>query len=474
MSNFIMKKKLVLLLLVFAHGVLHAQTWQDTTVLVEKIFEKYKQTNPGCQLAISRHGKIVFSRAWGMANMEQQVPLTRESVIEAGSVSKQFTAAAILLLEQAGKLSLNDNVRKYIPELPDYGTPITLRHLMQHTSGIKDWGSLMALSDWPRGSKTYSNNDVLYLLSHQRTLNHQPGDEFLYSNSNYVLFSIIVERLSKMNLAEFTKINIFDPAGMKHTQWRNSLNKVVPNRATAYGKEGNIYFTDMPNETVYGNGGLLTTAEDLLAWNHYYLSGKLGNPSLLPKQLSKTALNSGRMNKYSAGLRIDSINGWNVIFHDGATAGYRANLEYYPELDLSIAWLANTSEFDGSPDGTAELRNLLVKTKSSGYQSQKNEFMMGSSRIEVPPIVKPQALNDYVGDYYSDEVEAKLKITVTDGKLIIHRYSNVDYTLIPVYKDAFKIQNSSVIVHFNRIKNNKVSNLKFTTARVRNVLFKKQ
>lgn len=540
-----MKTLLFTLLFLSISVPLTAQTKQDTLAQIEKIFERYKPTNPGCQLAISRNGQIFFSQAWGIADMEHQVPLTTQSIIEAGSVSKQFTAAAILLLEQEGKLSLADDVRKYIPELPNYTPPITLRHLMQHTSGIKDWGSVMALSDWPRGTKTYSNQDVLHILCRQKTLNHEPGDEYLYSNSNYVLFAIIVERVSGKSLAEFTRSSIFEPAGMKHTEWRADLKKIVVGRAIAYGENKGTYSSDMPNESVYGNGGLLTTAEDLLQWNNYYLSKKLGGPNLLDKQLTTTPLNNGRMNTYGAGLRIDSIRGWRVIMHDGATAGYRSSLEYYPDLGLSIAWLANTSEFDGKPDGLGELRQLLLANKSLERAYKKpdtitiaveklakytgwyrdirtniglclvikegklatnqgefltpisdNEFALGSARIEIQPssrqrllykrpadmivyeAVEPakvdrKTLDGYVGAYYSDETEANLTISQQSGKLIIHRYSNTNYTLIPTFKDAFAIQNSSVKVFFERDKNNRVVNLKFSTPRVRNVAFEK-
>src|SRR4026209_1459979 len=279
-----------------------AQSWQDTVARIEKIFARYKAGIPGAQLAIGRHGKVIFSKAWGMADMEHNVPLTTESISEAGSVSKQFTAAAILLLEQQGKLSLDDDVRKYVPELPDYGYKITLRQMMQHKSGIKDWGAVASIAGWPRSTKTYNNDDALYIISNQKTLNHKPGDEFLYSNSNYNLFAIIVQRVSGMSLADFTRKNIFDPAGMKHTQWRDNYKRIVPNRALAYSKSGTAYQTNMPNEYVYGNGGLLTTAEDLLIWNNYYLNGKLGNPSLLTKQLTTNPLNSGIMHSYAAGL----------------------------------------------------------------------------------------------------------------------------------------------------------------------------
>lgn len=540
-----MKKTLLLLLFLSVYVISNAQTWQDTVAMIEKIFERYKSANPGCQVAISRNGQVIFSRAWGMADMEHNVPLTTESIIEAGSVSKQFTAAAILLLEQRAKLSLNDDVRKYIPELPDYGMPITLRQMMQHTSGLKDWGSVMALAGWPRSTKTYNNDDALYVISRQHTLNHKPGDEYLYSNSNYNLFAIIVERVSGKTLDEYTRANIFQPAGMKHTEWRNNFKKIVPNRAIAYGKNFGTYYTEMPNEYVYGNGGLLTTAEDLLLWNNYYLSGKLGDPSLLPKQLSITPLNSGRMNYYGAGLRLDSIRGWQVIIHDGATAGYRATLEQYPALGLSVAWLANTSEFDGMPNGTAELRNLLIKntaperpykkldtvtvaadklaTYVSWYKDirtgsgllvflkegklnlnrggalipvSSNEFVIGPSKLEFQTgktkrllyktpsdtivyeaagdaIVNQQAFQDYIGEYYSDEAEAKLTVSLKEGRLVFHRDPKTDLLVTPTYKDAFDVVNSSVTLFFERDKRNRVTYLKLTTARARNVAFKK-
>src|SRR6187431_491241 len=171
-----MKKHIFSILFSAAYLFTAAQSWQDTLLHIEKIFSRYKPANPGTQLAISRHGTIIFSKAWGMADLEHNVPLTTESITEAGSVSKQFTAAAVLLLEQQGKLSIDDDVRKYIPELPDYGSTITLRHMMQHKSGLKDWGAVMAIAGWPRSTKTYNNDDALYVVCHQKTLNHKPGD----------------------------------------------------------------------------------------------------------------------------------------------------------------------------------------------------------------------------------------------------------------------------------------------------------
>jgi CubicO group peptidase (beta-lactamase class C family) len=280
-----MKKKFFLFITIYISIPCFAQTWQDTSNNIEKIFSRYKLQNPGCQLSVSRNGSIIFSKAWGMSDLENNIPLSSNSIIEAGSVSKQFTAAAILLLEQQRKLSLNDDVRKYIPELPDYGTVIKLKHMMHHTSGIKDWGSIAQITGWERGTKIYSNKDALEMIAQQKTLNNKPGDEFIYSNSNYNLFAIIVKRVSGISLAEFTQKYIFIPAGMKHTQCRDNFRRIVKNGAIAYQKTDTAYESDMPNEDAYGNGGLLTTTEDLLKWNTYYLSGKLGNDTLISAML---------------------------------------------------------------------------------------------------------------------------------------------------------------------------------------------
>lgn len=397
--------------------------WQENLKQIEKVLEKFKPENPGYQLSISRNGKIVFSKASGMANLEYNIPMTMESVIEAGSVSKQFTAAAILLLEQQGKLSTQDDIRKFIPELPDYGAQITLDHMMRHTSGLRDWGSIAAMSGWERSTKTYDNTDVLHIVARQKAVNFKPGERYLYSNSNYNLLAIVVERASGMSLADYSKKYIFEPAGMTRTEWRNNFKKVVKNRAFAYSKSGDAYLTTMPNENVYGNGGLLTTTDDLLKWNHYYLSGKFGSPSLLDKQIKTVPFNNGKMNEYAAGLVINTVRGWKAISHNGATAGYRANLEYFPELNLSIAWLNNSSEFDGGMPASVAVRNILVPDKSTPLVAA------------TPITVSPEKLKAYEGWYREDSWarNSGIKLLVKDGKLISSRGT----TFTPVSEDTF-------------------------------------
>ncbi|PZR26334.1 MAG: serine hydrolase [Citrobacter freundii] len=375
---------------------------------IEKIFAQYTAKEPGCQLSISYKGKLIFSKAWGMANLETGTPLTMNSVIEAGSVSKQFTAAAILLLEQQGKLSLEDDIRKYLPEIPDYGTLIKIKHLIHHTSGLKDWGTIAALTGFGRGSKSFRNEDALEIIAQQRTLNNVPGAEFIYSNSNYNLLAIIVQRVSGKSLADFTKEYIFTPAGMTRTQWRDNFRRVVPNRAVAYYKTGQGYESDMFYEDAYGNGGLLTTSEDLLKWNTFYLSGKFGQPSLLQKQITKDTLNDQRLNQYAAGLFIQTSKGKKVITHDGATGSYRCDLTYFPELDLSIAWLSNSSRFDTASRSIAgQVQDIFVPAVPAKP--------VAIQEVQVPL----ETLKNLTGWYQNTRLASGIQISIVEGHLVM-------------------------------------------------------
>lgn len=426
MKNIYVKRSLFLLCTIIPFASF-SQAFSDTANLIEKIFSRYTPQNPGCQLSISRNNAVIFSKAWGNADLENDVPLTTKSIIEAGSVSKQFTAAAILLLEQQGKVSVNDDVRKFIPEMPDYGTVIRIKHLIHHTSGVKDWGSIAQMTGWARGTKTYRNEDALEIIARQKTLNNVPGAEFLYSNSNYNLLAIIVQRASGMSLAAFTREYIFKPAGMTQTQWRDNYKRIVPNRSIAYEKVDSGYEADMPNEYVYGNGGLLTTTEDLLKWNTWYLSGKLGNPSLVQKQTAVDTFNNKLINYYAAGLFIQTTGGVKVIRHNGATGSYRCYLGYYPELKLSFAWLSNTSEFDTSKyNVVGEVEKLFVRKKVSLLSKKDEAFAVSLEKMKA-----------YSGWYRNERTAHGIQLVIKDGQLFLDN----KMPLKPVGGNVFKVQN---------------------------------
>ena len=399
---------------------LQAQTAKDTADKVEQIFARYKPQNPGAQLTVSKNGVILFSKAWGMANLENNIAMSMNNVTEAGSVSKQFTAAAILMLEAQTKLSLDDDIRKYIPEMPDYGVPITIKHLMHHSSGLRDWGSIAELAGWPRTTKTYHNEDALEIIVRQKTLNNKPGDEFGYSNSNFNLQGLIVERVSGMTLAEFCNKTIFTPAGMSQTEWRDNFKKIVPNRAIAYEKKSGTYYTDMPNEYVYGHGGLLTTTEDLCKWVDFYSSAKLGGPALLKKQIETDNFNDSTKNVYAAGLRILKAKGYDVYRHNGATASYRASLEYFPQVGLTIAGLSNTSEFDSSYDAFSQLEDIFLPAKSIAVKPA--ELKLDTAKLSL-----------FAGAYRSVKSGEGLKISFEKG-----RFFGNNFPLLAIAQNIFR------------------------------------
>src|SRR5690349_13195672 len=245
----------------------------------EKVTKAYVAPAPGCAAAVSLSGEVVFEKAFGLADMEHNVPNTAQTIFESGSVAKQFTAAALVLLQQDGKLSLDDPVRKYIPELPDYGAPLTIRHLLNHTSGLRDWGTVLGLTGAGRGDRVITQDLALDVITHQRALDFTPGSEYSYSNSGYTLAAIIIERVSKQKFPAFVEERLFKPLGMTNSSWRDDFQRIVPGRAQAYSRQGNgPWRLNMPFMNVYGNGGMLTTVGDWMKWNAMLDSQSLGAP----------------------------------------------------------------------------------------------------------------------------------------------------------------------------------------------------
>ncbi|MEX2571426.1 MAG: serine hydrolase [Gemmatimonadota bacterium] len=324
-------------------GPLAAQQSSSTTD-VDAVFARFAAPHsPGCAVAVARGGEPILSRAYGQADLEHAIPNTAETIFEAGSVSKQFTAAAIHLLAQEGRLSLNDDVRQYVPELPEYDDSITLRHLLTHTSGLRDWGSVASIEGWPRGSRVHTHEHMLDIAARQKSLNYPPGEYYSYTNTGYNLQALIVERVSGMPFAEFSRTRIFEPLGLTSTQWRDDYTRVVPGRAQAYSPDSGGYRLNMPFENVHGNGGLLTTVGDLVRWTELLHNGEIAGPEFSAAMQAQARLNSGRLIEYASGLYITDYRDIPEISHSGATAGYRAFLTRYPDQELSVALLCNAA-----------------------------------------------------------------------------------------------------------------------------------
>ena len=314
---------------------------QDKTAGIDRIFGWATPSTPGCSVAVADKGTLVATRAYGLADLERDVPITPDSVFDAGSVVKQFVAAATLLLVEEGRLSLTEDIHKYVPELPDYGHTITLDHLLTHTSGIRDWDGLMPL--------TNGKASALTLTLRQRALNFAPGDEWSYSNSGYVLLKEIVARTSGMSFGDFTRTRIFEPLGMKATRYVADLQEVVRNRALAYDKTGGRWRLDVQVANERGGGGaLLATAGDLILWNQALTDARLG--SFVTAKLQEPAtLANGRKLGYARGLFIDSNRGGHVVWHTGGAGGYKSVLARFIESGLSVAALCNAGDVS---DGT--------------------------------------------------------------------------------------------------------------------------
>ncbi|MDX1943410.1 MAG: serine hydrolase [Saprospiraceae bacterium] len=346
-------------------------SFQDTIARIDKLFENWNTDTPGGVLTVSRKGQIIYNKAFGMADLEHHIANTTETIFEAGSVSKQFTTTAIFLLAMEGKLSLDDEVRKYVPELPDYGDKLTIRHMIHHISGLRDWGSVASISGWGRGVRTHTHAHALEILSKQKALNFKPGDQYSYCNSGYNLMAIVVDRVSGMPFAEFCKQRIFEPMGMSNTQWRDDYRKIVHNRSIAYSRSNGAYLQDMPFEMVYGNGGLLTTTADLVKWNTHYKNPVIGGEKLVNMQMQQGKLNNNVIISYAGGIVINHYNNFTEINHSGATAGYRAWLAYYIEPDISIAFLSNEGNANPGRIG-AEVAEIFLGER------ENDEPMLGT------------------------------------------------------------------------------------------------
>jgi CubicO group peptidase (beta-lactamase class C family)/lysophospholipase L1-like esterase len=311
---------------------------------VDAQFSAWTSETPGCAVGVSKGGRILLERAYGMADLEHGVPNRSDTIFEAGSVSKQFTAAAVLLLARDGKLSLDDPVREYIPGLPDYAATVTIRQMLHHTSGLRDWGSIEWIAGWPRGTRVYTHAHVLDVLARQRRLNFAPGTRWSYSNSGYNLSAVLVSRVAGEPFADFTRKRIFEPLGMTRTSWRDDFTRVVRNRAVAYARSDGHYTQDMPFENVHGNGGLLTTVGDLLRWNENFVTPKVGDAGFIHLMQTSGILGSGRETGYAYGLALASYRGLAEVRHSGTTGSYRAYLSRFPENHLSVAVLCNAGD----------------------------------------------------------------------------------------------------------------------------------
>ena len=392
--------------LVFQAGVACARDADNTDrhPQVDQIFAPWKSTTtPGCAVGISRNGQLDYAQGYGMSNLEYEVPITPQSVFHVASISKQFTAFSIGLLAQEGKLSLKDDVRKYVPELPDFGKAITIDHLIHHTNGLREQGQLLNLAGW-RNDDLYTEGDVLWALSRQRQLNFAPGTEVVYGNAAYTLLAVILQRVSGQSLRDFADARIFKPLHMDDTRFLDDYAEIVPRRASAYSpRNGGGWATNVPHITHYGSTSLNTTVGDLLKWEQNLVDARVGGKPLMAMLQTPGRLNDGTGIGYGGGLRIGDYRGLRLISHDGADNGFRADALLFPDQRLAVVALCN-----GSNIVPAELTRKVAAV----YLGDRMKDT-ATAAVTMPPV----ALSPLAGNYWSPQTDEVVRLEIKDGAL---------------------------------------------------------
>ncbi|HUU30266.1 MAG TPA: serine hydrolase [archaeon] len=403
----------------------------DSLVLISK---EVPTDGPGCAVAVILDGKVIFKKGYGLADLEKKTPITPATAFNIGSMTKQFTAACILILTQDGKLSLDDEIDQYLPELPDYGQPVTIRHLIHHTSGIWSNDVLLGLSG-RKFTDPLSTKDDLKMIFRCHTLNFTPGAEHLYCNSGYVLLGEIVARVSGKSLGAFARDRIFKPLGMSGTVFNDSPEKAIRNEALSYTRPGDNTWTptgERSNSSV-GANNLYTTVEDLARWERNFHDQKVGGPHFTELMQTRGMLNNGDTLSYAFGLVVGENGGQLTVSHGGATPGFRCDMMRLPELGLSVVCLCNSDQ--GAPGST--VRKITDFVLGDSFATANNaEPAANDSTAKVT--LEPRSLSSYTGKYQMDNGFA-ITITQEDSVLKGQGTGQSQFGLVPETDSLFHI-----------------------------------
>jgi CubicO group peptidase (beta-lactamase class C family) len=404
---------------------------------VDRVFAEWDKPNsPGCAVGVVQNGHFVYARGYGMANLDYDIPNAPEMVYYVGSVSKQFTAASVALLILDGKIALNDDIRKYFPEMRDYGAPITINHLIHHTSGIRDIYSIMSVAGL-RLEDVFSDSEAVALIARQTALNFKPGDSYLYSNSGYFLLAQLVKRVTGKSLREFADERIFQPLGMTHTHFHDDPGHVMKKRAMSYEPDGRggYRISYMQNFDKIGAGGLYTNLDDLRKWDENFYTHKVGGDALQTLIHTRGVLNKGDTIAYAFGNNVGSYRGLRTTEHGGSLMGYKAHIYRFPDQHFTVLETCNLGSINPGP---------LAEAVADVYLGDK---MSPKVARVAPPPRQPRATAaaapdgaDYsslAGDYYSEDAGVTYHVAYANGRLALTGHHVSLQTLTPVGTDTF-------------------------------------
>jgi CubicO group peptidase (beta-lactamase class C family) len=413
--------------------------------------------SPGAAVAVEKDGKVIFKKGYGNAELEYNIPITPQTVFHIASVSKQFTCFSILLLEKEGKLSINDDIRKYIPEVPDFGKVITLNHLMHHMSGLRDQWELLAMAGW-RLDDNITKEHILRLVSCQKELNFNPGDEYLYCNTGFTLLAEVVARVSGQSFPEYTRTHIFDPLKMTHTLFYDNCEKIVKNRAYSFDVDSSGYKKSNLNYSNTGATSLFTTAEDLCHWAANFENPVVGDKEIVKRMNLRGILNKGDTITYAMGQEIGKYKGLKMISHGGADAGYRTFLARFPDQNFSVNVLSNLGSFD--PGSIAlKVADIYLKDKEvvAGPKKDNAEKKETSDAKEVK--VDHDLLVTYCGNYELQPGNVAI-ISLENENLFVTAPGLIKTQMKAIGADEFEVKEVSARVTFMQGDSGKISKMK--------------
>jgi CubicO group peptidase (beta-lactamase class C family) len=413
---------------------------RDPEKRVDQLMVFFSGDNPGASIGVVKDGKLTFAKAYGKANLTHDLGFELDMPTNIGSVSKQFTAMSVLLLEKEGKLSLDDDVRKHIPELPDLGEVVTLRNILNHTNGWREVYNLMPIRGW-YGEDKLLKSEVLNVLQHQTELQAAPGEEYNYNNSAFIMAAEIVERLSGQDFPAFVKENIFEPLGMFNSYVRSNPAEIIPRATQGYSNGETGYIESGDLDAAYGAGAIYTTPADLTKWLNNFESGQVGGKEVVEKLVTPGILNNGDTMTYALGIGIGEYKGLQRYAHTGADIAHRACLYYFPEIRGGVITLSNNATFPIS------LANQIADMFFSEHLAQPESTDEKDDTQTVT--VAPDILEKYTGRYLAEGVGLVIEYMLEDGSLVAHPTGQSPLPLEPISDTTFQYSgiDASVVFH---------------------------
>jgi CubicO group peptidase (beta-lactamase class C family) len=428
----------------FVADVSSAQTSRDPLeAKVDQLFAQWnKPDTPGASLIVMKDGVVIYKRGYGTANLEYDIPITPSTIFHVASVSKQFTAFAITMLASQEKLSLDDDIRKYLPEVPEFGKKITIRHLLHHTSGLRDQWELLAMAGW-RLDDVITKEHILKMIRNEKELNFEPGQEHLYCNTGYTLLAVIVERVTGQTFRQYTEAAIFKPLGMTNTHFHDDHEMIVKNRAYSYAPiaSGGFKLSAL-NYANVGATSLFTTVEDLAKWIQNFDDAKVGGAAVIQQMQEQGKLNNGETISYAFGLVIGKYRGLKTVSHSGGDAGYRSNILRFPDERFAVAILSNLGS--SNPGRLCQQVADIYLADKFAPQDPKPK---APERTAVK--IDPAVYDGYVGKYVTD---SGLLITVTkeNDHLMGQPAGQAKAELFPESETSFFLKITDAQVTFER------------------------